>query len=251
MSSVYLINVGANTSHGARARGPLFENGSFIWVPFPTSKPKGPPGYSEKALPFLHNVEPLCTHADPDWINLTYGDDCSNRRAMSLRNVSKGDVLLFWGLLWQNNGKDWNGFTGEKGWYLLGALRVEEIGEEGESVRQLANRDRASKNAHFARGGGILRTGKRERVFVGETRYSKLFPRAVDLEVKSRDGLLYRAFTSADGKLLKIYGTPSWRSSLRSCRKMWDLNDHVQRKRAEIVRDVILKRTDYDLLRNL
>jgi hypothetical protein len=109
------------------------------------------------------------------------------------------------------------------------------------------NRDRAKKNAHFAR--GILRNG--ERVFVGARPYSSLFSRAVDLEVTSRNGLLEKAFTSADGKLLKIYGAPFWRSSLRSCRKMWDLDDSLQRKRANIVREAILKRTGYDLLRNL
>jgi hypothetical protein len=44
------------------------------------------------------------THDDPDWTNLTYGDDCANGRAGSLKQVTEGDILLFWGMLWGNRG---------------------------------------------------------------------------------------------------------------------------------------------------
>jgi hypothetical protein len=253
MTSVYLINVGANMSHRGKARSPIFDNGSWVFVSFPTSDPEPSPGQSCDALPFLHNrnVDPTYTHADPCWNGLSYGDNCANPRARSLKGVTKGDILLFWGLLWRNNDRSWDGFTGEHGWYLFGALRVEEIAIPGQSLHQVSehNRLRAGKNAHFVKGGGLLPLNN--YVFLGNPRYSSKFLRAVDLEVDNSSGLVYRAFTSAKGGLLAWDQKPSWRSSLRSCRKIWDLKDHAARSRAQIVSDVILEQTGFDFLENL
>jgi hypothetical protein len=248
MTSVYLVNVGANTKDIRRARSPVFGDGSFIYASFTTPESQGPPGYAARCLPFLRGVARLNTHADPDWPNLTYGDKCSHFRAAALNSVRKGDILLFWGLLWQNCGTDWSGFTEERGWYLFGTLRVEEIAEPGQSLRQVSqqNRGRAAQNAHFVRGAGVLPPG--ERVFLGVPDRSSCFSRAVDLEVHMAEGLLYRAFTSANGCLLSIDGRPRWRSSLRACRRIWDLDDRGDRARALLVRDAVRDRTGFDFL---
>ncbi|MBI1731808.1 MAG: hypothetical protein HYR49_03435 [Gammaproteobacteria bacterium] len=250
MNSVYLVNIGANTSHSAKARSPIFANGSFIYVPFPTRRPKPGPGYPAEALPFVRSVGRRCTHADPDWEGLSYGDRCSNPRAASLRSVAVGDILLFWGLLWRNVGADWAGFTRDRGWYLLGALRVEEIAESGQSLQRVSsrNRARAARNAHFLSGHGVA--PKDERVFLGAGRYSTRFSRPVDLAVSKPSGLIYRAFTSSGGALLSYGMSPSWRSSLRSCRKIWDLRDRADRARAKLVRDAILRSDGFDLLKD-
>ena len=181
MTSVYLVNIGANMSHRGRARSPIFDDGSWVFVSFPTSNPQPSPGYSCHALPFLRGVDPSYTHADPCWDDLTYGDDCANPRARALMGVKKGDILLFWGLLWRNVGRVWDGFTGECGWYLFGALRVEEIAVPEQLVQQVSehNRLRAGRNAHFVKGGGVL--PQNNRVFLGDPRYSSRFTRAVDL----------------------------------------------------------------------
>lgn len=251
MSSIYLVNIGANTSHSGKARSPIFEDGSFIYVPFPTKRPKRGPGYPADALPFLRDIGRRCTHADPDWEGLSYGDRCSNPRGASLRRVAIGDILLFWGLLWRNVGRDWAGFTGDRGWYLLGALRVEEIAEAGQSLDLVSprNRSRASRNAHFLSGHGVV--PEEERVFLGAARYSKRFSRPIDLAVTKPSGIMYRAFTSSGGSLLSYGTTPSWRSSLRSCRRIWDLRDRADRNRAELVRDAILGSDGFDLLRDM
>ncbi|CAK6695303.1 hypothetical protein [Synechococcus sp. CBW1107] len=251
MTSVYLVNIGANTSHSGRARSPIFEDGSWVFVSFPTSTPQPPPEYSSQALPFLRGVGPTYTHADPCWDDLTYGDDCTNPRAGALKGVIKGDILLFWGLLWRNRSQDWHGFTGERGWYLFGALRVEEIADREQTVQQVSehNRLRAGRNAHFVQGGGLL--PKNNRVFLGDPRYSSRFSRAVDLETSISSGLIYRAFTSSNGDLLTRGRRPLWSSSLRSCRKIWDLNDPVARSRAQIVGEVIVKQSDFDFLEDL
>jgi hypothetical protein len=248
MTAVFLINVGANTSDSGKARSPVFRGGSFVYVPFTTKTSQGPPGYSAEALPFVRNVGQLNTHADPDWTNLTYGDKCSNFRAAALMTVADGDILLFWGLLWKNRGTNWSGFTGQRGWYLMGALRVEEIAEPGQSLQHVSgqNRNRASQNAHFRRSTGRL--PQDERVFLGAAPYSAKFAQAVDLQVHDHAGLMYQAFTSAAGNLLQRDTPPHWGSSLRSCRRMWDLAIPTERTRATLVRDAIRDRTGFDLL---
>jgi len=220
-------------------------------VSFPTPDPRPLPGYLADALPFLRGVGANCTHADPRWDDLSYGDDCANPRARALKNVTTGDILLFWGLLWSNRGRDWSAFSGERGWYLVGAIRVEEIAIPGQSAQEVskANRPRASRNAHFVKGAGVMQPN--ERVFLGARRYSQRFERVVDLEVTRPSGLLYKAFTSSEGVLLTPDRKPSWRSSLRSCRKIWDLREPAACARAHIVCEAIVTRAGFDILQDL
>jgi hypothetical protein len=251
MSKVYLSNVGANTSDSSRARSPIFENNRFIYVPF-SCKSHGANGhfeYPKATRPFIRNMQGRSTHRDPDWNNLTYGDKCSNRRAAALRRVETGDILLFWGLLWRNEGKTWQSFTHERGWYLIGASRVSEILEEGQTPKDAkrANRKRAAKNVHFHR--GVLDPDN--RVFIGSTHYSKLFPRAVDLQATQGSGLLFRAIRTAGGLRLRRHGKRNWISSTRACRVIWNLDDSEQLTRARVVRNAISRKTGYNLLRDI
>ncbi len=250
MSCIYLINVGSNTSHGTRARSPIFADGSFRYVPFPyPSQDKSElPDYAAEIRPFVRmdRLVGWATHADPDWANLTYGDNCSRGRAGALKRVEPDDTLLFWGLLWENTGTHWSGFTGLQGWYLLGAIRVQEIVTDRASLARLSAREqtRALANAHLD-GGSELAHG--HRVFVGELARSEPFQRAVDLGAAERDGLLYRALTAADGRALTHGGIPPWSSSLRACRRMWDLSDPGDRARAKLVQRAIGRVNDFDL----
>lgn len=265
MCSIYLINVGANDSHASVARSPVFNNLSFVYVSI--LDPAGTQ-YPPEMHPFVRAPDNRRTHSDPDWDKLTYGDVCSNRKAAALKNVTPGDILLFWGMLWQNNGENngnnWHGcgFTGERGWYLLGALRVAEIVKRKQDIDNLAPPDkcRAIKNAHCLN----RRWNAGDRVFLGEKdkKYSRLFDKAVELwvpkteqksESKWKDSLLYKALRAADGRYLSLNGTPRWYSSLRTCRKMWvwDLNNDKQRERTEIVKKAIQKvNEDFDLLKD-
>jgi hypothetical protein len=101
MARIYLINVGANTSHAWKARGPVFlgEEEAFEFVPYPdkSCKQKCPRTLVRYVKPawFGH------LHLDPDWEHLTYGDYCYNRRARALLRVRDGDILLFLASRWQ------------------------------------------------------------------------------------------------------------------------------------------------------
>jgi hypothetical protein len=251
MIKIFLVNVGANTSDQSRARSPIFERGRFVYVPF-SFKQRGNDGYRDYPVttrPFIRNMHGRATHCDPDWDNYTYGDNCQNGRARALAKARAGDILLFWGLLWNNTCKSWDGFTGEKGWFLLGALRIQEILIQRQRPSECSTPDacrRAAANAHFDR--DVLDKG--HRVFVGSRRHSKRFPKAVPFYT-AQSRLLFDAVRTADGRYLRIRGKPSWNSGTRSCRAVWNLNKVAQRLRAKLVRNVILRHTGYDLLRDV
>src|SRR5690606_33521010 len=104
---------------------------------------------------------------------------------------------------------------------------------------------RARANAHLT-GGSNLDDG--HRIFLGERAYSTRFARAVDLEASDPEGLMYKAFTTAERSPLACDRKPHWSSSLRACRRMWDLNDSADLARAQLVRRSIRRLNDYDLL---
>jgi hypothetical protein len=249
MRKIFLVNVGANVKDQSRAKSPIFSDDSFVFVSFPLLEGEGFRPYPPAARPFTRNVGIYETHADPDWDNLTYGDYVANGRAAALKGAMEDDVLLFWALLWRNRGSGWKDFTGEKdkGWYLIGALRIDEILREGQRPKDAkpSNVERAKKNAHFDQ--GVL--DKHNLVFIGSKSYSCLFPKAVGF-IGCSD-LMFRTVRTANGEILKPNGGVHWSSSLRSCRAVWDLNDSQQRSRAEIVRNEILQKTGFDLLRNI
>ena len=242
---VYLINIGANTGHAHVARSPRFEDGSFVYAPFPERPGPDARRVPSEARPFYKGDDPHA-HDDPDWERLTYGDRCTNGRAGALRSARPGDALLFWGLLWDCRGSDWSGFTGERSWALLGAMRIERV-VDAEHLRSLAgeDRERAIASTHF-RGGDMLAS---DRIFLADPTRSARFPRAVDLGVDRDDGLLYRVFTSADGAPLTRNGRPRWSSSLRSVRAVFDLEraNDAERRRHEELNATINRLVDHRL----
>jgi len=248
MSRVFLLNIGSNKAHTSVARSPRFQDDSFIFVPFPNAGGAWVRDYPRVCRPFIRTMS-LETHDDPDWPNLTYGDDCANGRAGSLQRVTEGDILLFWGMLWDNRGDSWQHFDGSCGWYLFGALRVSEILHGGQRATHARSENvaRARRNVHFV-GGPLPQT---HRVFIGDPQYSTRFGHAVDLQVYREDGLLYRTIRTADGQALTLNGTPKWNSSLRSCRPIWDLDAAKDLRLARTARDAIAATNDYNLLADI
>jgi hypothetical protein len=167
MAKIYLINVGANTSHERRARSPIFPDGTWIYVPFPRGTPdQEGQRFPDLTRPYVDVQEGIKCHCDPDWDRLTYGDCCNEPRAKSLLKVQKGDILLFWALLWKTDHGSSIFDSHDKGWYLIGALRAEYILKNGEQTDMLPTtiRQRVNSNAHVDEGRVSQRDG--ERVFV-------------------------------------------------------------------------------------
>jgi hypothetical protein len=256
MCGIYIVNVGANTNHCSRARSPIFHDGTWRYVSF-CADPDNEPHCTEcpeEMLPFTNpNLHNLVTHNDPDWNRLTYGDDCSAPRAAALGGVEEGDILLLWGVLWCNHGNTWNDFAVPlwKNWYLLGALRVDEVVKGGQRPDEISprKRHRAQQNIHWAHGAML----PRERIFISVRQFSRRFEHAADLQVDNQaNGLIYEAFRAADGRQLLFNASPRWRSSLRACREMWDLSDAAHFERAQLVRDAIQRvNQGFDLLQDI
>jgi len=251
MGKIYLINVGANIGHAHKAKAPIFPDGTWIFVPFPHKATHKGQSFPEITLPYLRVHDGIGCHLDPDWDRLTYGDRCGNPRAKSLLKVQKGDILLFWALLWKtgHGGEIFN--SRDKGWYLIGALRAEHILKGGERIDTLPShiRQRVAFNAHVVEGRVKDREG--ERVFVGESdlRHSRRFATAVDWEVYRDGGLIHRVVRTTDGKKVRWKESPRWNSVTRSCRAILDPEDKHDRVLASYLAERIAEKNEgFDLI---
>lgn len=228
---VYLANVGANSGH--RFASPLFEDGSFEFIPIPEGEGQTAGvrysdlrSHNEPGRDLLRHVPPhlhraVC-HNDPEFETLTYGDSGENLKSSGLTRVRAGDALLFLARLepWADGKR-----AGEPGFYLIGGLSA----DYAEFVTpQSAGRDRFAKNAHAIRGD--------ERFFgVAGTSRSRRFRHAVPL---NRD-ICGKVFRAADGA--------PWRwgksdlatigSYTRSIRQMLDTGIAEQERRVAALRD--------------
>lgn len=249
MAKIYLINVGANTAHSAKARAPLFPDGGFMFIPFPDVDCSA--AYDRDAWPFVCDPKSLKTHPDPDWRNLTYGDNCHNRRAKALLSAQAGDVLLFWALFWKvaRNEGVFDVEHGERRWCLFGALTIKHVvkAERGrdvplrEFVKDRVTLQRAMANAHVC-GGKLLRitADRYDVLFVGDPDRSGRFDKAVDLEIYRDGGLLQQTILSKDRRPLRWDKSPRWNSSLRPCRTVLDLSHTADLPRAQQLRTAIM-----------
>jgi hypothetical protein len=102
MSRIFIINVGVNTRHGA-LKSPLFEDGSFEFIPIPEDKEckycELLPRYCELKPYSNHNLleiipkkyHNLRVHNDPEFDTFTYGDyPIHFPRAANLKKIKKG-----------------------------------------------------------------------------------------------------------------------------------------------------------------
>ena len=156
---VYLVNVGANASHG-RLFSPLFDDRTFEFLPIPEGGDSGKSrrlvryrdlrSYNNPDDDLLRYVpaekwDAAC-HNDPDLDAFTYGDNPGRGRSGALTRLRQGDVLLFLARLERYvNGRR----TGEAGFYLVGGLWVDYAGIVAPNSGE---RKRFTDNAHARRG---------------------------------------------------------------------------------------------------
>ena len=238
---VYLANVGANSGH--RFASPLFEDGSFEFIPIPEDEGQTSgvrysdlrshydPGRDllRYVPPHLHGA--VC-HNDPEFETLTYGDNGENPRSTALTGIQPGDTLLFLARLerWRDGER-----TRDFGFYLIGGLSA----DYAEFVTpQSGRRDRFAKNAHSIRGD--------ERFFgVAGSSRSRRFRRAVPL---TRD-ICDKVFRAANGATWRWGGKSDLAvigSYTRTIRQMLDAGIAEQERRAAVLRDWIAERSGAD-----
>jgi len=164
----FIINVGVNASHGA-LRSPLFDDGTFTFVPIP-EKPEYQPF---ECLPIYRDVLPAralaCVpskfhdrraHDDPEFVTFTYGDyPGSKPRAAMLKRIAEGDHIFFLARLvrWHSPDRQW----GEPGFYIVAFVVVEEVVRDISPDTPESNLRRVGRNAHVKR----LATGQGQPCF--------------------------------------------------------------------------------------
>ncbi len=193
------INVAANTTLPG-FRGPIYPDGSFVYVPIPEREPTDDPTptYADLDLPVeipetLHDRR---VHLDPAFAGLygaetyTYGDE-HGVKASPLSALSAGDYVFFYATL-STAGRgelgvredpapaDWQ--APEWGAYLIGGFRLAVDPVDGEEYRDLppAERERFGENAHLRRADPDAKV-----MLAGDPDASRLYDRAVPLSSRT------------------------------------------------------------------
>lgn len=203
-----MLRIAIDSTSGG-ALGPIFEDGSFEYIPIPE-------GFDSKETRTYRKTigrcgEPLSTflprfiadsaiHYDPEFETCTYGDPTTKRGR--LLRLEQGDLLLFYaGLSPYKNNKF------EKALYIIGFFVVEKVldfnkipCDDWEAYYNLY-----SNNAHI----------KREEdpvdlvIVIGNKNQSKLLDKAIRISQKrlNKEGRAYHAVSDEMEKLLGISGS--------------------------------------------
>ena len=201
---IALVNVGSNTEHGS-LRSPLFNDGTFEFVPIPDDKIEGLPTYASfktsggvaasEFIPrsFLNKT----MHDDPEFLTHTFGDRPENApRVANLKRLVNGDSILFLARLVEWKGRrSW----GKGGFFLIGELVLDGIVKKADLAAnsQLVNIVR--NNAHVKR--WLLRPDIEPDnfwIFIG-ARESRRFLRAVPFDM----AMAQKVLLSSGGKQIE------------------------------------------------
>ncbi len=226
--SIYLANVGANSSH--RFISPLFDDGRFEFITIP-EQPLEPGPNSVRYRDLKSHYDPSrslaqwlperalddATHFDPEFVTNTYGDNCDRApRAAALKAMQPGDLIFFLARL-----ANWNGgnFSGQYGFYLIGFLEIENILRSAYRPPDDDALARFAANAHVRRAMNDRRNWDGFWVFAGTDR-SQRFNYAVPVDRTFADTVLRTATGDR-------YAWPAGRTELqvigsytRACRRI-------------------------------
>ena len=196
--SVFLANVGANSSH--RFLSPLFDDGTFEFITIPEEPlAAGPHSVRYRDLRSHYDSSEslarwvpdrlldMSTHFDPEFGTNTYGDNCERSpRAFGLKEVRRGDLIFFLVRL-----AHWTGgrFTGETGFFLIGFIEVESVFRAPADPAGAASPARYAANAHVRRALNDSRHWDGFWVFAGSDRSTRL-ARAVPVDRAFADRIL-------------------------------------------------------------
>jgi len=164
--NVVLLRVGIDTGSGG-IHGPLFEDGSFEFIPIPdgpaTSAPNTPTYANTKGRygrafidyfprPMRARMANVPLHVDPEFETFTYGDPTPPKRGLA--RLQHGDLLVFYA------GLEGHDFTCPPALYIVGFFEVSGVGFAPRfSEPEIANvfgrnahvRDRAAFADQYAR----------------------------------------------------------------------------------------------------
>ena len=245
--SVFLANVGANSSH--RFLSPIFDDGAFEFITIPEEPlVAGPHSVRYRDLrSHYDSKESLArwvpdrllekaTHFDPEFYTNTYGDNCERSpRAFGLKEARPGDLMFFLVRLarW-SEGR----FTGESGFFLIGFIEVESIFRAPVGPTEAESPPRYAANAHVRRAMNDSQYWDGFWVFAGSERSTR-FPRAVPVDRAFADRVLRTATGqpyawSPNRSELQVIG-----SYTRACRRVIDPRDPTYAARTAALKQAV------------
>lgn len=204
-----LLRIGIDSTAGG-ALGPIFEDGSFEYIPIPEGwESEERKTYRDiigrKGKPlseFLPNAIADCVvHYDPEFETCTYGDPTSPKRSRLLK-LEKKDLLVFYaGLDPYKNAKY------EKGLYIIGYFLVDAVIDFNKSTDiEIENYYHVYKNAaHLKRNKDVSDLV----MIVGDKNQSKLLDKAIKISQLRNNikGSRYHVVSREMERLLGISGS--------------------------------------------
>jgi Nucleotide modification associated domain 3 len=230
-----LLRVGVDTACGG-AHSPIFQNGTFEFVPIPDSRnldertygnTRGRHGrnlceYFSASVRDKRRTEPM--HVDPEFDTFTYGDPTPPKRGLS--RLKRGDVLVF--------------YAGMQSWptlnapalYLVGFFEVKLAGF-GSSFSSQQLRNEFAANFHV-RHRDLFREQRETLVLVKGSSKSRLYRHAHKIGDAQRreNGSVWQIISP---KMVKVFGKFGGIGSLQRSTPRW-VEDNLVGRAAEFVR---------------
>ena len=226
---VALLRVGIDTGSGG-IHGPLFQDGSFEFIPIPDPKGLDERTYGNMVgrhgRPLIEyfpasrkskmSAQPM--HVDPEWATFTYGDPSMSKSG--LKNLEPGDLLVFHGGL-----QGWN-HDSEPALYILGYFDVQVAGT-AISLGDTYVREHFASNFHV-RHEAVYSRQRDKLVLVKGGAGSRLLNKAVRIscEGQDRDG---RPLKILSLEMQQIFGDFDGKLSIQRSPTRWVKPDYVER----------------------
>lgn len=227
MTKAVLLRVGIDSGCGG-IQGPLFADGSFEFICIPDNKKVSKHQYGncigKNGLPYSEyfskpkrdKMSQKHIHLDPEFSTFTYGDPTSPKR--SLRNLQKGDLLIFYCGL-----QEWDRNTGWQkkeapALYIVGFFVVELAGMANDfSKSQLKSKFGQNFHVHYP---SVFEVQREDLVLVKGGEGSRLLSKACKISSvgKDRQGKplkilslkMQEIFGDFDGKVSIQRSPPRW-----------------------------------------
>jgi hypothetical protein len=234
---VAMLRVGIDTGSGGM-QGPLFQDGSFEYIPIPDSRGDDERTYGNTiGLKGLKLVEYFpygrqsamrdrSIHFDPEFATFTYGDPTPPKAG--LRNLETGDLLIFYCGL---EGRD---FTSAPALYLMGYFEVQTAGKAADWRDQKTRR--LFQNNFHVRHQSVFERQKAELVLVKGSERSRLLRKAIGISVMGRDRS-GKPLKVLSPEMQQIFGSFDGRLSFQRSPTRWVDPDHVTRA-ADFIRSL-------------
>lgn len=218
---VAMLRIGIDTGSGGM-HGPLFQDGSFEFVPIPDSRGDDERTYGNttgrrghKLVEYFPSrrqsaMRDQSIHFDPEFATFTYGDPTPPKAG--LRNLEHGDLLVFY------CGLEGHDFTSEPALYLMGYFDIQTAGKAADWRDQETRR--LFRNNFHVRHQNVFERQKAELVLVKGSNRSRLLRKAVRISVMGQNRL-GQPLKVLSPKMQKIFGTFDGKLSFQRSPTRW------------------------------